>query len=224
MAIVTIGRLSQEILKMLSGGEIQVAGNITQNEIKISIGQAINSLLKTEHFQVNEKMGEKIPNGSVLALYEGITPVSWVTGRSKATLPIKPLKLPRNMGVWSIFFSDDPSKEFIPLQMGQTNLIQSQPMINGLLGQIGYETLGLELNFTKDLPLLYPGKTLSMRLAVMDISQYGDWDILPVLPEQEFQIKDMVIKMYSGVGIGDRLVDATTKEQQNIPVTQQQQS
>lgn len=224
MAIVTIGRLSQEVLKMLSGGEIQVSGNISQNEIKISIGQAINTLLKTEHFQVNEKMGERIPNGSVLALYEGVFPVSWVTGRSKATLPIKPIKLPRNMGVWSIFFSDDPSREFIPLQMGQSNLIQSQPMINGLLGQIGYETFGLELIFTKDLPLLYPGKTLSMRLVVMDISQYGDWDILPVLPEQEFQIKEMVLKMYSGVGIGDRLVDATTKEQQNIPVTQQQQS
>jgi len=36
MATVTIGRLSEEILKMLSGGSIQAATNISQNEIKIS--------------------------------------------------------------------------------------------------------------------------------------------------------------------------------------------
>lgn len=225
MAVVTIYRLSEEILKMLSGGQIQTAGNVSQNEIKIAIGQVINSLLKVEHFQVNEKMGEKIPNGSVLGLYEGIVPVSWVTGRSKCTLPIKPLKLPRNMGIWSVYRTNDPNNEFIPLQMGQSNLLRSQPMINDLLGQVGYEAMGaLDISFTKDLPLLYPNETLSMRLAIMDISQYGDYDILPVLPEQEWQIKQEVIKLYIGVGIGDRLVDPTTKEQQNIPVTQQQQS
>lgn len=225
MAVITIYRISEEILKALSGGDIQAATNISINEIKISVGQVANSLLKTEHFQINGKMGEMIPNGSVLGLYEGITPISWVNGRSKANLPIKPLKLPRNMGIWSIYLTDNPENEFIPLQMGQTNLIKSQPMINDLLGQIGYEPLGaLDIAFTKDLPQLYPGKTLSMRLAIMDISQYGDYDILPILPEQEWQIKQEVIKLYSNVGVTDKLVDPSVKQQQNIPVREQQQS
>lgn len=224
MAIVTIGRLSEEIKKLLDGGDPPIASNITFNEIKIAIGQVLNQLLKIDYFQVNVKMGEIIPNGTVLGFYEGIVPVSTSIGKSKATLPIKPQKLLRNMGVWSVFMEHEPEKEFIPLQMGQGNLIQSQPMINGLLGQIGYENFGMELVFTKDLPLLFPGKTISMRLAIMDVSQYGDYDILPVIPEMEWQIKQEVVKLYSGEPIPDKIVDSTNKERKQIPVNQQTQS
>lgn len=220
----TLFRLAEETLKILNGGSIQTATNVSLNEVKISICQVANSLLKTEHFSVNEQLGEKIDNGSVLGLYQGIAPVSYGNGRSKATLPVKPIKLSRNMGVFSVFMEDDISNEFIPLQMGQYNLIKSQALINDILGQIGYETFGLELIFTKDLPLLFPGKTLSMRLAILDFSQYGDWDVLPILPEQEWQIKNEVVKLYSGEPISDKLVDPSAKQSQKIPLTQQTQS
>lgn len=229
MAVVTIYRLAEEILKVLSGGDIQAATNISLNEIKISIGQVCNQMLKIEHFNANEKLGEKIPNGTVLGLYEGIAVTSY-NGKSKATLPIKPIKLPRNMGVWAIYpkYTTDGNyeldKEFIPLQMGQGALIKSQPLINDLLGQFGYETFGLDIIFTKDLKTIHPDIVLAMRLAIMDISEYGDYDILPILPEQEWTIKQEVIKLYSAVGVSDMLVDSTTKQQQNIPIKEQQQT
>jgi hypothetical protein len=128
------------------------------------------------------------------------------------------------MGVFSLYMTDDPSNEFIPLQMGQMNMLKSQPMVNELLGQIGYENFGLQLIFTKDLTVLFPNKTLSARLAILDFSQYGDWDILPILPEQEWQIKQEVVKLYSGTQVPDRLVDSSNKDQQNIPIRQQQQT
>jgi hypothetical protein len=224
MAVITPYRLSEEIMKLLLGSDPQAASNVTINELKISIGQVINNLLKIDYLSVNTKLGEAIPNGSVLATYDGIAYTSWKQGRSKATLPIKPLKLPRNMGVWSIYLTSDPTKEFIPLQMGQGNLIISQPMINELMGHVGYEVFGMEIVFTKDLRLLYPDDTLSMRLAVMDISQYDDWDILPILPEQEWTVKQEVFKMYSQEPIADKLVDDSVKEQANTPVRQQQQN
>jgi hypothetical protein len=224
MAVITIGRMQEEIMRILDGGTLQAASDVSANEIKIAIGQVANSLLKTDYLSVNAKLGETIANGTVLGLYEGITPTSYKTGKSKATLPVKPLKLPRNMGIFSVFLSDEPDNEFIPLQMGQRNLLQSQPLINDLLGQVGYENFGLELVFTKDLPLLFPGKTLSMRLAIMDISEYGDWDVLPLLPEHEFQIKQEVVKMFSGMPIPDKLVDSSNKANQNIPVNQQKES
>jgi hypothetical protein len=40
----------------------------------------------------------------------------------------------------------------------------------------------------------------------------------------EWQIKQEVIKLYSTEEVGDSLVDITTKDQQNIPLKQQQQS
>lgn len=229
MAVITLGRLSEEILKMLSGGDIQAATNISQNEIKISIGQVCNTLLKVDYLSINGKMGEMIPNGSVLGLYENIPVTSW-NGKSQSTLPIKPLKLPRNMGVWAIYpkFESNQNyeldKEFIPLQMGQGGLLKSQPMINDLLGQIGYEIFGNTIIYTKNLPEMFPDIVVAMRLSIMDISLYGDFDILPILPEMEWQIKQEVVKLYSGVGTADMLVDSTTKQQQNLPLKEQKQT
>jgi hypothetical protein len=224
MAVITLGRLAEEILRMLDGGQIQAASAVSANEIKIAIGQVANGLLKTDYLTVNAKLGETIANGTVLGLYEGIVPTSYQTGKSKATLPIMPLKLPRDMGVFSVFRTNDPDNEFIPLQMGQRNLLQSQPLINDLLGQIGRERFGMELVFTKDIPLLYPGETLSMRLAIMDISEYGDYDVLPLLPEHEWQIKQEVVKMFSGMPLPDKLVDSSNKGNQGIPLNQQKES
>ena len=58
----------------------------------------------------------------------------------------------------------------------------------------------------------------------VDISQYDDWDVLPILPEQEWTVKQEVFKMYSQEPIADKLVDDSVKEQKNTPVRQQQQN
>lgn len=223
MAVVTIYRLAEQAHSLIEGGDPQAASSIGLNELKISCGQVINKMLKTDYMGSNLPMGELIPNGAVLGLYENIQVAQNGTGSSKATLPIKPLKLPRNMGVWSVFPSGQPSKEFIPLQMGQTNLLKSQP-INDFLGQVGYETLGDKLIFTKD--LTNGGgttATVDMRLAVMDISLYGDWDMLPVPPEWEWDIITEVYKMYSTQPVPDKVVDATQSELKGTPMNEQRQ-
>jgi len=225
----TLYRIAEECLKALSGGNVAAASNISLGEMKISICQVANQLLKVEHFSVNEKMAEKIDNGAVIGWYEDISVTSF-NGKSTATLPIKPIKLPRNMGVFGIYPKYESNgnyeldKEFIPLQMGQSALLKSQPMINDLLGQVGYENYGISIVFTKDIKTMFPNIVLAMRLAVLDFSQYDDYSILPLLPEQEWQIKQEVIKLYSGVGVADLLVDASNKQQQNIPVPQQKQT
>jgi len=224
----TIYRLAEEIAKMLGGGNVTLASNISIPEIKISIGQVCNQLLKTDYYAINEKMGELIPNGSVLGWYENLDVVS-NNGRSETILPIKPLKLRRNMGIFGVYpkfetrGNYESDKELIPLQMGQAGLLKSQPMINDLMGQFGYENFGDKIVYTKDLKSMFPEIKVGLWLAIMDISQYGDYDILPLLPEHEWQIKQEVIKLYSGVGVADMLVDSTVKQQQNIPVTQQKQ-
>lgn len=225
MGQITIYRLSEQIMNLIEGGVRGAGSSISFNELKIAIAQVVNKMLKVEYLSINGKMGETIPNGSVLGLYEGITTTSWITGRSKATLPVKPIKLPRNMGIWSVYFTDDPENEFIPLQMGQSNLIKSQSQLNGLLGQIGYEPLGgMDIAFTKDLKSLFPTKTLSMRLAILDASQYGDYDPLPLPPEFEMDVVTQVYQLYSNQPIPDKVVDSTVKELKNIPLNQQKES
>jgi len=229
MAAPTIYRLSEEILRILNGGQIDAATNVSLAEIKIAIGQVANSLLKVEYFTVNLKMGEIIPNGTVLGFYEDIEVSTW-NGKSKCTLPIKPIKLPRNMGVWGIYpkyelnGNYDFDNEFIPVQMGQGALIKSQPLLNGMLGQVSYENFGADIVLSKDIKSLFPDVVLAMRLAIMDVSQYGDFDPLPILPEMEFQIKQEVVKMYSEEPIADNVVDSSNTENKGLPIAQQKQS
>lgn len=226
MAVVTIYRLAESCLSLIEGGDPAAASSLTFNEIKIACGNVINQLLKTEYFSVNVASRESIPNGLCLGLYENIQVFSY-NGKSKATLPIKPIKLPRNMGIWGIYPKYDEisyydfDKEFIPLQMGQGSLAKSQPLINDLLGQIGYENYGMDIIFTKDIKTMYPDITLAMRLVIMDINLYSDWDPLPVLPEQEWQIIQEVYKLYSTQAIPDKIVDPTVDEQKGIPTPQQ---
>ena len=223
MAVLTLYRLAEQSFNLIEGGDPSAASSISFNELKIACAQVINQLLKVDYFQTNAAMRETIPNGSVLGLYEGISVSQATVGKSKATLPVKPLKLPRNMGVWSIFQTSKPDQEFIPLQMGQGALIKSQPMINNLLGQVGYEVFGNQVIFTADLTQLMPGETLSMRLAILDANEYGDWDILPLPPEFEWQVITEVYKMYSTQPIPDKVVDATAKEQKGNPINKQTQ-
>jgi hypothetical protein len=222
---ITIYRLSEEILAILSGGDLQAASNVTLGDLKISICQVINQLLKTDYIQSNLQAREIIPNGSVIATYDNpaLSVSAYGVGRSKVTLPVKPIKLPRNMGLWSVYRVNASQDEFIPLQMGQQSLLQSQPLINDMLGQVAYENFGLDIIFNKDLTLLYPGESVAVRLMIMDVTQYGDYDILPVLPEMEWTIKQEVLKLYGAEGTTDLLVDSSTKQQQNTPVKDQKQ-
>jgi hypothetical protein len=225
----TIYRLAEQSIKLIEGGTRAAGSSLTFNEVKIACGQVINSLLKTEYFSINAKVGEVIPNGTTLGLYEDIDVVSY-NGKSKATLPIKPIKLPRNMGIYAIYPKYeangiyDLDKEFIPLQMGQGALIKSQPLINDLMGQVGYENFSMDVIFTKDLKTLFPDIKLAMRLAIMDISLYGDYDPLPILPEQEWQVIQEVYKIYATQVVPDKLVDPTVEESKNIPTSQQKSS
>lgn len=224
MAVVTPYRLAEEIKKILDNGSIQLASNVSWGEVKIAIGQVINSMLKVEYLSVNEKIGEKIPNTTVIATYENIAVVSRGNNGSKAMLPAKPLMLPRNMGCFSVYRTGYPNDEFIPMQMGQQAMAQSQPLLNDLFGQISYENKGMELRFNKDLTLLYPNETITCELAIMDISQYGDYDVLPVPPEYEFEIKKQVLALFAPEGITDLIVDSSNKMQANIPVESQKQT
>lgn len=229
MAILTIYRLAEQALSLIEGGDPKAASSISLPEIKIACGQVINTLLKTEYLGTNLKLGEIIPNGSVLALYEGIE-VTTSNGKSQAVLPIKPMMLPRGMGVFAVYpryqtnGNYEYDKEFIPLQMGQGGLIKSQPMINDLLGQVGYEVFGNKLFFTKDIKSLFPDVVLAMRLAIMDISQYGDYDMLPLPPEYEWNVISEVYKMYSTQPLPDKVVEGTVAELKNVPLNQQKQS
>jgi hypothetical protein len=58
----------------------------------------------------------------------------------------------------------------------------------------------------------------------MDISNYGDYDILPVPPEMEWEIVQEVYKLYITQPTADKVVSPTAKEEKGLPLNQQEQS
>ncbi len=228
MAVLTIYRLAEQVMNLLEGGPRNSGASLSMNEIKISCGQVINSLLKIDYLSINTKMGETIPNGTVLGLYEGIEVTSW-NNKSRAILPIKPIKLPRNMGVWGVYLKKETNgfydfdNESIPLQMGQGALIKSQAQISDMLGQVSHEVMGDSVVFAQDLKSLFPDIQIAMRLAILDATQYSDYDMLPLPPEFEWEVIKEVYKIYSSQPLPDKLVDPTVNEQTNIPLAQQKQ-
>lgn len=215
-------KLAEQVVRLLNGGEIPVSTKVKINEAKLAVEQVLNKLLKMEYLNVNIPSYEMIPNGASVATYEGIEVIQYGT-RSKSTLPAMPLKLPRGIGVYQIFDPANPDCPFIPLEMGQLGLLKSQPLINNLLGQVGYEWYGTDIIYTTDLTQPDPIE-VTMRLVVLDISQYSDYDILPVPADMEWDIVQEVYKLFATEPVADKLVDSGVNEQKGVPVTQQMQS
>jgi len=214
-------RLAEQVLRLLNGGEIPVATKVLIPEAILAIEQCVNKMLKMEYLNANVPFGELIPNGASVATYENIEVVQYGS-RSKSTLPAMPLKLPRGIGVYQIFDPANMDCPFIPLEMGQQGLLSSQPMINEILGQVGYEWYGMDVIYTTDLTQPTPIE-VTMRLIVLDVSQYTDHDILPVPADMEYDIIQEVYKLFATEAVADKLVDSSQNEERNVPLPQQQQ-
>lgn len=212
-------KIAEQIMLLINGGRVGNASMVHINEIKIAVNQVANQALKMEYFQVNIPMQEMIPNGAAIATYENVL-VEQYKNVSKSTLPCYPLKLPRGMGVFQIFQPADVNAQFIPLESSMAALISSQPVLNTLLGYTGYEVYGTDVVYTRDLTTPPTPVYVTMRLVVLDINQYSDYDILPVAPEQEWQIIAEVVRMYGVEPPADKLVDPGVKEQRG-PIREQ---
>lgn len=215
-------KIAEQVVRLLNGGDIPVASKVKILEAKIAVEQVINKMLKMEYLNLNIPTSEFIPNGASVATYEDIEVVQYGT-RSKSVLPAMPLKLPRGIGVYQIFDPANMDCPFIPLEMGQWGLLKSQPLINNLLGQVGYEWYGTEIIYTSDLTQPDP-IAVTIRLVVLDAGQYSDYDILPLPADMEWDVIQEVYKLFSTEPVADKLVDSGVNEQRNVPVNQQVQS
>lgn len=182
-----------------------------------AIGQYINSHFKQEQLTVNMPSGETIPEGVMLASYDGLIPVQY-KNVSKVTLPVTPVSLPRNLGVFHVSRATDLNDGFIPLQTGQLALIKGERLISGLLGQVGYEVVGNDVIFNQDLTT-EQGISIYTRLAVFDISQYDDYDPIPLPPDMESTIIQECVKLFSVEPPASKIVDPSAERS---PQTQRQ--
>ena len=198
MANTTKYLLAEQVMYRISGGYPDVSSPVDRRDIYKAIEQLINSQYKYQFLSVQLPSGESIPDNLCIGTFAGITVTSDTLGRSKATLPIMPVSLPKDLGVYQIYQAEYPESPFIPLPRGVYSLLKTDELLNDILGQCGYEVKGKTIVFTKDLPL-YGISSVTMELIAMDITAYSETDYLPIPADYEATIIDQLVKMFAPI-------------------------
>jgi hypothetical protein len=182
----TIYSISEQVMRLMAGNII-ISGRYHINDVKRLVVQVSNQLLKADHFAINVPEGDTIPNNCMVFTYDNVAVTTYKTTKSKCTLPSIPISLPRNMGVLHISKTDAIDEPFIPIPTSMYGIIKPQDLLGDLSGLIGYEVVGKDVIFTKNLPGMGVN-AVYMRLVGSDISQFGDYDILPLSADMEAQV------------------------------------
>jgi len=210
--------ISEQVLFRLYGGQIDTAAPVQQEDIWKALEQIINNTFRLQQFNATLPSGEIIPESASIATYENIAVVSYYNC-SRAILPITPISLPKNIGIFDIktaysLGGQVPQINFIPMQRGQNALLKSDLLLNSLLNQVGYEPSNKFITFTKDITLLGITK-VDMDLIVFDMALYGIDDVLPIPASFEADIVNQLVQQFNPVQAENGQVNLLTTAGQN---------
>ena len=170
---------------------------IDTREINLLVNQSINKVLKLQVADSFKAGLVDVPKCNLLEYTCAVTADAG-NNRSYITLPAIPLTLPMDMGIWSIAATTGAMTPYIPIP-AQDVLVFQGANLSYLEGKIGYYLQGKRVYFTKNITLTANGTVTSVvvNLLVMDFSQIGDNDVLPISPEVESAIIDDVLQTIS---------------------------
>jgi len=190
--------ISDQILYRLNGGSPDNSFPVQLPDVYKALEQKVNAKFQIRQFDTNLPQGETIPDNLCIGVYENITVEPFTQLKSKATLPVMPITLPKNVGIFLIYDQNHIDNPFIPLQRGTTALLKTNVLLNDLMGLVSYEPRGREVIFNKNLPQAGVTK-VTMELIVMDISQYSETDILPIPASLEAEIIEELVQQFSKI-------------------------
>lgn len=196
--------LGEAVQNRLNGGKGKQASWADIREIYKAIEQVLNSVLKTDYFKVTMQLGDTVPEGLFVTTYENVPITTW-RNTARLLLPCSYIRLPHGLGVKYVGpqnlanNNNDLFAQFIPIPNGHSVLLRGQPMIEGLLGQIGYEVDGMYVIFKDDITQApYNILEAVVKLVVADFSKSSEYDFLPIPADMEAPVIEQVYQMFSG--------------------------
>lgn len=207
---------SDMVLYKLASGIPDAGFPVDERDIWDSLDHKVNFLFKLKHLQITLPSGETMPEAAMIATYTGNTVSSDGNGRSMATLPVTPITLPKNAGIVLIYDPKRPDQPFIPLQRTMVSYLNADSLLNSLGGQIGFEPKNNVIFFTKDLTQ-FGITSVTMELAIFDISKYGINDELPIPSDYIDQLEDEIIAEFAPLVPESGLVNNYTNAGQLPP-------
>lgn len=177
-------------------GAEDTADSIDRREIFPLINQVANEVLGVV-LQAGMKSGSLQIPSSFIATYNNIN-VTVENGRYMSIIPVYPISLPRNIGVYSVvpMSAGLDGTPFIPITQEDWDILSVTDINDGgmLEGQIAYFVEGRKVFYTKN-PIV---SKVKMKIVISDPSLIGDNDLYPVTPEVEASIIDRVLGILKG--------------------------
>lgn len=198
-------KIAEQIQRLLNGNPV-VSGRFNLHEIKLLVAQVANQALKADHFAVNMPEGDTVPTNCMVYTYDNVPVTTYKTTLSKATLPSIPIGLPRNMGVLHVSKIDAIDEPFVPIPTSMYGIIKPQDLLGELSGLIGYEVVGKDIIFTKNLPGMSVN-AVYIRLVGVDMSTVSDYETLPLTADLEGQIITQVYNLLVQTPAGNNKLD-----------------
>lgn len=164
-------------------------------ELYLIIDQAINRIVSVESLKSFREGSIDIPATSLISYSAQSVVVDGDT--SYVDLPIFPIRLPLEMGIYEITGTGDPLNPFIPLPR-ETAQLMGGTLISALEQKVGYYLeSGRRVRFTTNISGTYP--TVDMRLLVSDMSSLSTTDPLPLNADYEILVIQDVLQT---IGMG----------------------
>ena len=215
--MITKGKIIDQILRLSTGGSTNDEKEISREDIALLVSQVINRLLKTEHLSVNMPLDSDYPPHTLITTY--IVERYPVEGPEKFVrdwylkLPVMPISLPRNMGIWSIT-DEQGSEELIPIESGQQHQIgkleglsqmEYQPFywVEGQMIWVRYPLFGMDPE----------KKRLKVKLLIVDPTVIGEYDYLQIPIEMEESVVKEVLTL---IGALPKVVDKASDTNNQI--------
>lgn len=181
-------------------------------EVKLLVNQSVNKVLKLQVADSFKAGMVDVPKCNLVEYTCTVTDET-ANNRSYITLPVIPLTLPMDMGIWSIAAATGAMTPYIPIP-AQDVLVFQGANLSYLEGKVGYYLQGKKVYFTKNITLTANGSVTSVivNLLVSDFSQLSDTDMLPISPEVESAIIDDVLQIISNGRVSQ--AELASKQQQ----------
>jgi hypothetical protein len=205
--------LSEQIQRIYSRfiDKDNIKSVIDEREIKLLVNQSINKVLKLQVAESFKAGMIDVPKCNIVEYTCAVTSQPANT-RAFITLPVIPINLPMDMGIWTISASNAAMTPYIPIP-SQDVIVFQGTNLSALEQQVGYYMQGKKVYFTKDITTVANGSISSVlvNLLVSDFSTQGDNDLLLISPEVENSIIEDVLGI---LGLG-KVAQAELQTQQS---------
>jgi hypothetical protein len=200
----TKAQLRERIRRLLEGGDSSTRGRWADRQIDAEVGAYIAKALRMQIFE-GYKDGQRVPDGTALATYEGLPIERRDNGRCVITLPATPIMLPKGQGVYNVYPSGYPELEWIPLMAGTGFSLRGNKMLSPL-GPKTYGFSGRSITINSD--IVGEGVIeVDVVLCVSNISSLGENDILPIPQDMEADVVPAVAQLLNGTPLTERADD-----------------